>query len=77
MNAEELDMMIYMLGAINLQTDPETLRIALALRKKLDNAKKFVTKKPERPKDQYGKPMTDEEIEKARAIAAQASEATV
>jgi|SRR5579864_208332 len=75
MTAKELEMMVYMLGAIDLRTNPETLEIALALRKKLDNAQKFLTKKPARPKDKYGKPMSDEEIEKAQEVAAQANAA--
>jgi hypothetical protein len=73
MTAKELNMMVYMLGAIDLRTDPATLEIALALRKKLDNAQKFVNKKPERPKDKYGKPLTDDEIKQAQEIAAQAN----
>ena len=58
-----------MLGAIDLRTEPATLEVAMALRKKLDNAQKFLKKKPERQKDKYGKPMTDEEIEKAQEVA--------
>jgi hypothetical protein len=69
MTAKELEMMVYMLGAIDLRTEPETLKIAMALREKLSNAQKFLNKKPVRPKDKYGKPMTDEEIKKAQAIA--------
>jgi len=73
MTAKELEMMVYMLGAIDLRTNPQTLDIALALRKKLDNAQKFLTKKPERPKDKYGKPMTDEEIKNAQEVATRAN----
>ena len=68
MTDKELNMMVYMLGAIDLRTEPETLEIAMALRKKLDNAQKFF-KKTERPKDKYGKPMSDDEIEKAQEVA--------
>ncbi len=69
MTVAEVEMMVYMLGAIDLRTEPETLRVAMGLREKLSNVQKFLKKKPERPKDKYGKPMTDKEIEEAQEVA--------
>jgi hypothetical protein len=70
---EQLNMMVYMLGAIDLRTEPKTLETAMDLRKKLSNALK-VFKPTNKPKtDKYGKPMSDEEIEKAQALAAEAT----
>lgn len=73
MTAKELEMMVYMLGAIDLRTNPETLDVALALRKKLDNAQKFFEPKNKPKKDKYGKPMSDEERVAAQALATQAA----
>ena len=75
MTAKELEMMVYMLGAIDLRTDPTTLDVALALRKKLDNALKFFKAKPKPQKDKYGKPMSEEEIKKAQEVASLAAAA--
>jgi hypothetical protein len=69
MTQKQLEMMVYMLGAIDLRTDPATLEVALDLRKKLANAQKVFTKQPERPKDKYGRHLTDEEIKNAQEIA--------
>jgi hypothetical protein len=75
MTPKQLDMMVYMLGAIDLRTDPATLEIAMDLRKKLQSAMKQVQRPKERPTDKFGKHLTDKEIEekeKAQAVAAQA-----
>lgn len=72
---KQLDMMVYMLGAIDLRSEPETLEIALDLRKKLSNALKVFKPKNEPTLDKYGKPMTDEEIKKAQEVAALATPA--
>ena len=71
----QLDMMVYMLGAIDLRSEPETLEIALDLRKKLSNSLKVFRPKNKPILDKYGKPMTDEEIEKAQEVAAKAAPA--
>jgi hypothetical protein len=44
MTGEQLNMQIYLLGAIDLRNDPKTVEIALDLRKKLQNASKFFQK---------------------------------
>jgi hypothetical protein len=75
MTREQLEMMVYMLGAIDLRTEPKTLEIAMDLRRKLEAAQKFIKAPKERPTDKYGKPMTDEEIEKAQEVAALAAPA--
>jgi len=75
MTREQLEMMVYMLGAIDLRTDPNTLEVAMDLRKKLDSAQKFLGKPKNRLTDTYGKHLIDEEIEKAREVAALAAPA--
>jgi|SRR5579884_1911716 len=52
---KQLNMMVYMLGAIDLRTEPETLQIALDLRKKLSNALEVFKPKNNPKKDKYGK----------------------
>jgi hypothetical protein len=74
MTRAQLEMMVYMLGAIDLRTDPKTLEVAMDLRNKLDSAQKFLGKPKSRPTDKYGKHLTDEEIKKAQEIAAQAEQ---
>ena len=66
---QQLNMMVYMLGAIDLRSEPETLEVALDLRKKLQNALEVFKPKNKPVKDKYGKPMTDEEIKKAQDVA--------
>lgn len=73
MTQEQLNMIVYMLGAIDLRTDPDTVQLALDLRKKLKNALEVF--KPKNKLDKYGKPMTDEEIEKALEVAAKVAPA--
>jgi len=76
---KQLDMMVYMLGAIDLRTEPETLEVAIDLRKKLANALKVFKPKNKPTLDKYGKPVSsetpDEQIEKAREVAAKAAPA--
>lgn len=64
---EQLNMMVYMLGAIDLRTEPKTLEVAMDLRKKLSNALKVFKPKNKPKLDKYGKP---EEIKKAQEVAA-------
>jgi hypothetical protein len=75
MTEEQLNMMVYMLGAIDLRTEPETLQIELDLRKKLSNALKVFKPKNKPTLDRYGKPMSDEEVKKAQEVAAKAAPA--
>jgi len=71
---KQLDMMVYMLGAIDLRTEPETLEIAMDLRKKLSNAL-AVFKPKNKPKlDKYGKVLSEKE--QAQEVAAQFSQAS-
>jgi len=79
---KQLDMMVYMLGAIDLRTEPETLEVAMDLRKKLSNALEVFKPKNKPQLDKYGKPMSKKDIEEAQEVAAlatpaQASEPTV
>src|ERR1043166_7304431 len=69
MTPEQLNMMVYMLGANDLRTNPETLAIAMDLRKKLQAAEDFIKKPKKRPKDRYGKHLTDEQINNAAETA--------
>jgi hypothetical protein len=75
MTEEQLNMIVYMLGAIDLRTDPDTLTVAMDLRKKLKNALEVFKPKNKPKKDQYGKVMSDEEKATAQQIAAQSQDA--
>ncbi|SRR5260221_836159 len=72
---KEVEIIVYMLGAVDARTDAETFKWAYELRKKLGNAQKFFKPKNNPTKDKYGKVMSAEEIEKAQEVAAQFSQA--
>ena len=61
MTQEQLSMIVYMLGAIDLRNDPKTVEIALDLRKKLSNALEVFKPKNNPKKDRYGKVISEKE----------------
>jgi hypothetical protein len=58
---KQLNMMVYMLGAIDLRSEPETIEVALDLRKKLSNALEIFKPKNNPKKDKYGKVIPEQE----------------
>lgn len=65
MTQEELNMQVYLLGAIDLRNDPQTVKLGLGLREKLKNALEVFKPKNKPKRDKYGKVITEEDLAKA------------
>ena len=57
-------MQVYLLGAIDLRNNPQTVKLGLGLREKLQNALEVFKPKNKLKLDKYGKVITAEDLAK-------------